>query len=107
MEYLAYVFMAAGGLFFLGGTVGLLRMPDFFTRLHPAGKMDTIGSLAMLLGLALLNLESMSLTNVLVSLKILLCVGFLFIANPTATHAIVEAGMRAGLPLWNQGDRRR
>lgn len=94
------ILLAAGLVFFTGGAVGILRFPDFYTRLHAAGKLDTLGSLLMMTALALYNLSPFSLAAVLTSLKILLAVVFVFLAGPTATHAIVDAGVRAGLKPW-------
>jgi len=96
------------GLFFLtGGAVGILRFPDFYSRLHPAGKLDTLGSLLAMIALALYNLHRFSLGALLASLKILLIVVFVFVASPTATHGIVDAGVRAGLAPWIKGQERR
>ena len=80
--------------------MGILRFPDFYTRLHPAGKCDTMGLLFTLGALALYTLQDFSLHAVLTGLKILLIVVFIFITSPTATHAIVDAGVRAGLSPW-------
>jgi multicomponent Na+:H+ antiporter subunit G len=98
-------FMAMGLLFFLGGAVGIIRMPDFYSRLHPAGKLDTLGIMAMVIGLVVYNLHHLSLAAVLVSIKMLLIVFFVFMSSPTATHSIVDAGMRAGLRPWTQKSR--
>ncbi len=95
-------FIAMGLIFFLGGVVGIIRMPDFYSRLHPAGKLDTLGIMAMVAGLALYNLHHFSLATVLVSIKMLLIVFFVFMSSPTATHSIVDAGMRAGLRPWSK-----
>jgi multicomponent Na+:H+ antiporter subunit G len=97
------IFFVLLGLFiFTGAAVGIIRFPDFYSRLHPAGKMDTLGSMMTLFGLALFNLHDPSLANILVSLKIILILVFVFIASPTATHAIVDAGLRAGLKYWKK-----
>jgi multicomponent Na+:H+ antiporter subunit G len=93
----------AGLFFFTGGAIGILRFPDFYSRLHPAGKLDTLGLLLALIALALFNLHHFSLATVLTSLKIFLIVVFVFLASPTATHAIVDAGVRAGLDPWTKG----
>ncbi|MEW6521441.1 MAG: monovalent cation/H(+) antiporter subunit G [Thermodesulfobacteriota bacterium] len=96
------------GLFFLtAGSIGILRFPDFYSRLHPAGKLDTLGTLLALLGLALFTLQHFSLGDLLTSLKIMLIIIFVFVASPTATHAIVDAGVRAGLAPWTKGEKRR
>jgi multicomponent Na+:H+ antiporter subunit G len=92
---------------FLGGTAGILRFPDFYTRLHAAGKLDSFGSLLILLALALYNFFPVSWGSLITSAKIALIIGFLFMASPTATHAIVDAGVRAGLTPWakREGER--
>ena len=102
MDILVIVFIGIGFLFFLGGAVGILRMPDFYSRLHPAGMLDTLGILAMVMGLALYNLHHFSFEALLLSLKMFLIVFFVFLSSPTATHSIVDAGMRAGLRPWSK-----
>lgn len=104
---IAVVCVVAGLVFFAGGTVGILRFPDFYSRLHPAGKLDTMGALLVLLGLAVYQLFPVTLGSVLTALKLMLIVVFIFLASPTATHAIVDAGFRAGLAPWKKGDPRR
>ena len=108
INVLAILMLAFGLVLFTGGGVGLLRMPDFYSRLHPAGKLDTLGIMAMVGGLALYNLglEGLTFTHVLVSLKMLLIAVFVFHSSPTATHAIVDAGIKAGLKPWTREERR-
>jgi multicomponent Na+:H+ antiporter subunit G len=88
-----------GLLFYTGGTIGILRLPDVYTRLHMAGKLDTLGSLSLLLGLILYGGYTGAM-SVLVQLKILLLWAFVLVTSPTATHAIVNAGIRAGIEPW-------
>lgn len=102
MTILATVLLACGLLFFAGGTVGILRFPDFYSRLHAAGKLDTMGLLLTMSAIALYHLETFSWGTLLTSLKIMLIVVFVFITSPTATHAIVDAGFRAGLVPWEK-----
>ncbi|HSL61885.1 MAG TPA: monovalent cation/H(+) antiporter subunit G [Desulfotignum sp.] len=99
---LAIFFLVMGLIFFLGGAVGIIRMPDFYSRLHPAGKLDTLGIFAMVTGMVIYNLHHLSLGTLLLSIKMFLIVFFVFLASPTATHAIVDAGMRAGLRPWTR-----
>ncbi len=106
MNILAIVFLIMGLIFFTGGAVGIIRMPDFYSRLHPAGKLDTLGILAMVLGLVFYSLHHFSMDTILLSLKMLLIVFFVFLSSPTATHSIVDAGMRAGLRHWQKKERR-
>ncbi len=106
MDILVILLLLIGLLFFLGGAVGIIRMPDFYTRLHPAGKLDTLGILAMVMGLALYNLHHFSFESLLLSIKMFLIIFFVFLASPTATHSIVDAGMRAGLRHWTKKKRK-
>jgi len=107
MDTLVTILILLGLLFFTGGTVGILRFPDFYSRLHPAGKLDTLGSLLMMMAFALYGLHHVNLANVLTSLKMMLIIVFVFLSSPTAVHAIVDAGMRAGLSPWVKGKKRR
>jgi len=95
-----------GLVLFVGGSVGILRLPDVYTRLHMAGKLDTLGTLCLLLGLALYFWTAES-HSVLVLLKLGLLWGFISFTSPTATHAMVDAGMRAGLNPWLKPDKKR
>lgn len=106
MNIVVIVLILFGLAFFFGGAVGIIRMPDFYSRLHPAGKMDTLGIMAMVIGLALYNLHHYSFGALLLSIKMLLIVFFVFLSSPTATHSIVDAGMRAGLRHWTKKQRK-
>ena len=94
------VLLICGLIFFTGGTLGILRFPDFYSRLHPAGKLDTFGLVTTIGALALY--VAFSQGAILTALKISLIVVFVFITSPTATHAIVDAGVRAGLRPWTK-----
>jgi len=107
MDILVTILMICGLVFLTGGTVGILRFPDFYSRLQPAGKLDTLGTLLLMGAFAIYNLHHFTLPNVLTSLKIMLVVVFIFLSSPTAVHAIVDAGMRAGLMPWFKGSKRR
>lgn len=85
------VFMVAGTFFVLAGSVGVLRLPDFYTRLHAAGMTDTLGAELVILGLVLQAGVSQT------SLKLLLVAFILFMTSPTATHAVVNAAYQARL----------
>ena len=107
MDIIVTVLLIFGLVFFAGGAVGILRFPDFYSRLHPAGKLDTMGSLSMLVALAFFNLHHLSLATVLTSVKIIIILVFVFLSSPTAIHGIVDAGVRAGLKPWTKGEKRR
>ena len=107
MDIIVCLLLFIGLFFFTGGAVGILRFPDFYSRLHPAGKLDTLGSLLAMTAFAIFNLNHFSMGALLTSLKILRIVVFIFLASPTATHGIVDAGVRAGLAPWTKGEKRR
>jgi len=107
VNILAAILLILGVFFFFVGVLGILRFPDFYTRLHAAGKCDTLAAILVLLAVAIYNLQDFSLGTVLVSLKILTIVAFVFIASPTATHAITEAALIAGVEPWTKGEGRK
>ncbi|SLM28933.1 MnhG [Desulfamplus magnetovallimortis] len=96
------IMILAGLVFFLGGSIGMIRLPDFYSRLHSAGMLDTMGLMLTMGGMALYIIHDLTLNNVLSALKIILIVVFIFITSPTATHAIVDAGIRAGMKPWRK-----
>lgn len=101
MTVIVIILIIAGTFFFATATIGLLRFPDFYTRMHAAGKGDTLGAFLSLAGLALYNLHhGISVEAILVSVKILFIALFIFIANPTATHAITKAGLECSVKPW-------
>jgi multicomponent Na+:H+ antiporter subunit G len=93
-EVISIVFVLAGFFFFVTATLGLLRFPDFYARLHATGKGDTLAVLLSLIGLAVYH--GFSLT----SAKIVFIAVFMFLAQPTATHAISRAAFRCKVQPW-------
>ncbi|MFO7563044.1 MAG: monovalent cation/H(+) antiporter subunit G [Enhygromyxa sp.] len=107
LEILGAVFLALGCVFALTGSIGVLRMPDFYSRLHPAGKSDTLAQFLLLTGVSLIagqqllevllaedagehaSAELIGLANIM--LKLALLSALLFVTAPTATHAIAKA----------------
>ena len=83
--------LAAGSIFVLIGAFGLIRFPDFYTRLHAAGFTDTLGAELILLGLMFQAGLS------LVTVKLILISLFIFFTSPTATHAVANAARVMGL----------
>jgi multicomponent Na+:H+ antiporter subunit G len=91
--------LVVGGVFCVIGAIGLLRMPDFYTRMHAASVIDTLGAGFILLGLMLQS----GLT--LVAAKLLMVGLLIFFASPTATHALARAAMARGLqPLLHRDE---
>ncbi|MBU0673835.1 MAG: monovalent cation/H(+) antiporter subunit G [Proteobacteria bacterium] len=100
LNSLTIVLTISGLFFFFATTMGILRFPDFYTRMHAAGKGDTLSSTLMLLGLAIYHLNHFSMGDFLASVKIMLILVFIFLASPTATHAIIDAGYESGVAPW-------
>jgi multicomponent Na+:H+ antiporter subunit G len=93
-DVLSVVFILGGGFFLLVSTTGLLRLPDFLSRAHAVGKSDTLGSLLVLIGLAIHNGLALD------SAKIFLIVLFIAVTNPTGIHTLARAALRAGEQVW-------
>jgi multicomponent Na+:H+ antiporter subunit G len=102
IDILVIILMLSGMILFLGTTVGLLRFPDFYTRVHAAGKGDTLSTALMLAGLILYLLRDFNGETLLTAVKLSLIVFFVFLASPTATHAIIDAGYEARVPYWSK-----
>ena len=95
LEIIAAVLLAAGAFFAVTGAVGLVRMPDFWTRVHPAGKADTLAQTLILAGLLIHPNRFPGEWND--PLKLILITVLLYITAPTATHAVARAAHVAGL----------
>lgn len=93
LHLLSWSCLLAGGFFCVVGGIGLLRLPDFYSRTHAAGLTDTLGAGLILIGLTLQSLEY----HWLVVVKLLLILVFLFFTSPTASHALVRAAFTRGL----------
>ena len=94
---IAIAALLLAALFFHGvAALGLILMPDFYTRMHAVSKAETLGLLFTLAALAVWAGLS------LVTVKIVFLAIFLFLANPTSTHAIGRAALRMGLRPWRR-----
>lgn len=82
---------ALGLVFFLGAAVGLVRFPDFYTRMHAAGKGDTLSTMLMLAGFGLVTMEDFSMGSWLLLIKIMAVVLFIYLTSPTSSHALMRA----------------
>ncbi len=83
-----------GVAFMLVGSLGLLRLPDFYSRTHASGKVDSVGMMLCLGGLALHEGATLA------GLKLVLVIAFVAVSSPVATHALARAAMRSGLRPW-------
>ncbi len=97
------VLLLAGSFFLIVGAVGLLRMPDVFTRMHATSVSDTMGAGLLILGMIV------EAGFTLVSVKLLVILVVFFFTGPLATHALARGALSVGLHpvLFDRGGRKR
>ncbi len=95
-DYLAAALLIAGGIFFLAGTLGLLRFPDVYTRLHALTKADNVGLGLMISGLAI-QAESWA-----VVVKLFLIWILVLIAAASVAHLIARGALHREIRMWKR-----
>ena len=99
LDIVSWLFLLGGSFFCLTGAVGLLRFPEFFSRIHAASLTDTLGASLILIGLMFQAGWTMALP------KLILILIFSLLAGTTASHAMAKAALKSGLrPLDLQED---
>jgi multicomponent Na+:H+ antiporter subunit G len=94
-QEIAVVALAVGGVFFAAvAAIGLVRLPDLYTRAHATSKSETLGAVLALAAVALAVDTSLS------TVKAALLLLFMFLTNPTAAHAITRAAAEQGIEPW-------
>ena len=93
-EILVSLFLLLGGLLTLVASIGVLRMPDLFTRMHAATKTGTVGVSAVTIGMMI------HFGNITVTSRGLLVIAFFLLTAPVAAHMIARAAYRSGVSLW-------
>ena len=91
LEVLSWISILGGLFFMIVGTIGVVRMPDVYTRLHAAGMTDTMGAGLLLLGMCF----QAGLTLVLV--RLILIYAFLLFTSPIINNALASAALSGGL----------
>ena len=99
-DILSWISILAGSAFLLIGSVGLIRLPDMFTRSHAAGVTETLAADRLILGRAFQSGLS------LVTVKLIVIALFMFFASPTSTHALAKAALDGGMKPKVDEDRR-
>lgn len=97
MEILGMALMVIGLFFLLVGAIGVLRLPDVFSRSHAVGLTDSLGALFALSGLAVYQGLNGNL------LRVLLVLVLMYLLNPVMTHATIRAALRSGVRPWTAG----
>ena len=88
VDVASWLCLITGGAFAIIGGIGIVRLPDLFTRLHAAGVTDTMGAGLILLGLILQSGFHLG------TFKLCILLVFLLFIGPTSTHALAEAALR-------------
>ena len=96
LKIAAIIFLLLGFFLTAVAVIGVLRFPDFYTRLHASGKADSLGVTLTLVGLAIYN--GFSLT----SIKIIFIAVFIMLANPIGTHLLARAAFQSGITPWTK-----
>ncbi len=84
--------LTIGVIIFFGAVIGVLRFPDFYSRMHAAGISDTMSTNCLLIAFAVYQLHDLSWPNLLVVGKIFFIIAFISLTGPTSTHALMHAG---------------
>jgi multicomponent Na+:H+ antiporter subunit G len=96
---IAVLVLAVGGVFFaVVAVVGLVRLPDLYTRAHSTSKSETLGAVLILAAVAIAFGGNLS------TVKTILLLVFMFLTNPTAAHAITRAAADQGIEPWTTDD---
>ena len=90
--------LGLGALLLISGSVGLLRFPDFYTRMHAAGVTDTLAAGLTIFGLMLIAGWTLTLV------KLVLILLFVLFTSPTASHALAKAAQHGGLEPFVKDD---
>lgn len=93
-EVIAALFLLGGLVFFVGSAIGMLRLPDFYSRIHASGNSETLGCTLSFIGLMIY--EGPTLTAVKMAFVFLL----VFMANPIGSHILSKAAYKSGHPVW-------
>jgi multicomponent Na+:H+ antiporter subunit G len=92
------IFVVFGAFFMLVGSIGVIRLPDFFTRSHATSKSDTLGIMLVLGGLAFY--EGLTITGI----KLIMIILFVALANPVGSHALARSALFFGIRPWFKGE---
>jgi multicomponent Na+:H+ antiporter subunit G len=90
--------LGLGAFLLISGSIGLLRFPDFYTRMHAAGVTDTLAAALIIFGLMLIAGWGLTL------IKLVLILLFVLLTAPTASHALAKAAQHAGLEPFVKDD---
>jgi multicomponent Na+:H+ antiporter subunit G len=93
-DVVAAILLLIGSIFTLSASIGLLRLPDVYSRMHAASKAGTLGSCVILLALAVVE------ADISVATRVVAAIIFFIITAPISAHLLARAALTAGYPLW-------
>ena len=99
VDIVSWGLLISGSLFCIIGGIGILRLPDFFSRCHGAGITDTLGAALILVGL----MVQAGMT--LLTVKLMMILIILWLTRPTSTHAITKAARMSGHEPFVEGEK--
>ena len=104
LAILVWLFLLAGSFFAIVGGIGIVRLPEFFSRLHGGGITDTLGAGLIMVGLlihtlgcALTEPNTELVGHLLTAFKLVMILFFLTVTSPTACHALAKSALTQGL----------
>jgi multicomponent Na+:H+ antiporter subunit G len=95
-EIIGYILIIIGVLFDIFGCIGLVRFPDVYNRLQASTKCVTLGTILLLLGVAVAGGSGS------MAAKAIICAVFILLTSPTAAHAIAKGAYSSGVKLWDK-----
>ncbi|MCB1423364.1 MAG: monovalent cation/H(+) antiporter subunit G [Nitratireductor sp.] len=95
IEVVAGILVIVGAFFALVAAVGLIRLPDVYSRMHAASKAGTVGSGLMMIALAVISADGSTAIRALAGLL------FFILTAPIAAHLLARAAYKVGYPLWS------
>jgi multicomponent Na+:H+ antiporter subunit G len=93
-EIIGYILISIGILFDIFGCIGLVRFPDVYNRLQAATKCVTLGTIMLLVGVAIAS------GHPAMAAKAIICAVFIILTSPTAAHAVAKGAYSSGVELW-------
>ncbi len=96
LSYAGYAMTSFGVLFLFLGALGIVRMPDVYSRMQAGTKATTLGAVGTILGVGMINPEWF--------LKTLIIALFILLSNPISSHALARGSYRIGIKMWQKED---
>lgn len=92
LDILSWIFIVLGGFFSIVGGIGIVRLPEFYSRLHGGGVTDTMGAALIVLGL-LFQVGHVPSGGILVAAKLVMILLFLIATSPSSCHALANSAL--------------